>query len=187
MSTVAERTVERVKSLYALTLERAFGESNESVVLFSSFSDFSQNRIDDILRLLEPMLLSEGAKRRVIKRVCSIIIEMLQNVNKHSAKMEGSYTGGFIVLSKSANRFSISCGNLIFMRDKNTILNRVDHLNSLSSEQLRKLYIETLCNDSFSYKGGAGLGFLTVCKKSRRPIDENLGYLIVDVQIDNKE
>ncbi|MFT6185052.1 MAG: hypothetical protein ACJAYM_002582, partial [Flavobacteriales bacterium] len=38
----------------------------------------------------------------------------------------------------------------------------------------RKLYIETLCNDSFNYKGGAGLGFLTIAKKSSKPMTYEL-------------
>jgi len=58
----------------------------------------------------------------------------------------------------------------------------------MDSNALRKLYIETLCNDEFSDKGGAGLGLLTVAKKAEdkiiynfHSVDSSFNYFVMEV------
>lgn len=154
---------------------------------------FSQNKIDEILPVLQPLLLDNGAKRRVMKRISSVMIEGLQNITKHGTNTS-LVNDSFLIVSKSEDHFTLTTGNILLTADGEVVEDKINSLNSLSPEELRKLYIETLCNDDFSYKGGAGLGLITIAKKSKHPIrvelrhiNEKLSYFVQSVRIDNRE
>jgi hypothetical protein len=47
----------------------------------------------------------------------------------------------------------------------------------MSDAELRKYHIDLLCDNDFSIKGGAGLGLVTLARKS----DSKIAYLIDEV------
>ena len=47
----------------------------------------------------------------------------------------------------------------------------LSEVNGLSHQELRVKYVEGLCNNDWSEKGGAGLGLLSMAKKSNGPLD----------------
>ncbi|MFT4682795.1 MAG: hypothetical protein ACJAU0_000845 [Flavobacteriales bacterium] len=148
-------------------------EAGESVLLTYS-GDINQRKIDALLKLTEEAILDHGSKRQVMKRVCTVLIECLQNISIHGAKDNTGKGKSFFILSTNNEDYIVRCGNLVFQEDANLLAFKIDELNAFSLPELRKLYIETLCNDSFNYKGGAGLGFLTIAKKSSKPMTYEL-------------
>ena len=50
--------------------------------------------------------------------------------------------------------------------------NRIAELNNLSHAELRKLYIEVLCDGpQESHRGNAGLGLISIAKRASGPIE----------------
>ena len=47
----------------------------------------------------------------------------------------------------------------------------------MSYEELRVRYVERLCNNDWSDKGGAGLGLISMAKKSNGPLDYEFNQL----------
>jgi hypothetical protein len=193
MSTVSGAIRQGIKQFYRESLTAAFSEHESAMVLLSLVGNFNQTKIDELLPVLQPLLLDNGAKRRVMKRISSVIIETLQNISKHGTRSNSEYDS-FLVVSQSDDHFTITTGNLLLTADGRSVADKISTLNSLSPEELRKLYIETLCNDDFSYKGGAGLGLITIAKKSKHAIAvdvheiaEKLSYFVQSVRIDNRE
>lgn len=193
MSTVSGAILQGIKQFYRESLSAAFSEHETAMVLLSLVGNFNQNKIDELLPVLQPLLLDNGAKRRVMKRISSVIIETLQNISKHGTH-SNLENDSFLVVSQSEDHFTITTGNLLLTADGHSVAEKISTLNGLSPEELRKLYIETLCNDDFSYKGGAGLGLITIAKKSKHPIHvdvheigEKLSYFVQSVRIDNRE
>lgn len=194
MPTVSGGILSNIKYYYSEALERSFNASEDAMVLISILGNFGQNRVDDLIRICNPLLLENGAKRRVMKRGISLMIESLQNINKHGATTQAPSSSSFLIVSKTGNQFKVTTGNSILSSDASGIEEKISHLNSLSPEELKKLYIETLCNDDFSFKGGAGLGLITIAKKSRHDlqtrileIDDRLSFLVLDIILDNRE
>lgn len=194
MTDLSASSLETLSELYHAYLgwssEKAAGET----VLFAYHGDITQHRIDNLLKLTETAVLDSGAKRKVMKRVCSIFIESFQNISIHGAKDTKGRGSAFLVLLGNKDRFRLVTGNLVLMQDANLLAYRIDQLNALNSAELRKLYIETLCNHNYSYKGGAGLGLLTVAKKSSSPIvykvaqlDNTYGFFVNEVTVNGEE
>lgn len=174
MRAISEHALARLSELYHNKLGWSPAKEAGEAVLLSYSGDINQRKIDALLKLTEEAILDHGSKRQVMKRVCTVLIECLQNISIHGAKDKDGTGKSFFILSANKEDYLIHCGNLVFQEDANLLAFKIDELNALSIAELRKLYIETLCNDSFNYKGGAGLGFLTIAKKSSKPMTYEL-------------
>jgi len=151
---------------------KRFGDFGEETILVSYHGEPDTNTSDQLLKLSEKVLMESGAKRSQMKKVLTVLIEILQNVSLHTARFKGTESKAFYLLSHSNEYYNIYSGNLIFSDEVSGLKKRLDNLISLTPAEVKKMYIETLCNEDFSMKGGAGLGFLTIVKK----VDEKIKY-----------
>lgn len=174
MATISSESMSALQDSYHRILNYEAESSGDLLVLFTQFGGFTEQKIDGIVRMVEQLVLESGSKRRIMKRVGSVLIEALQNAQIHGAHSENQESNSFIVVKRSNDFFHLHIGNLILAEDANLIDYKISHLNALDENELRKLYIETLCNENFSYKGGAGLGFLTIAKKAADKVDYNV-------------
>jgi hypothetical protein len=71
------------------------------------------------------------------------------------------------MIGKDDDKYLITSGNPI-QNDKVEMLNnKLDHINSLDKEGLKNYYKEVIkSNKGLSEKGGAGLGFIDMARKS---------------------
>jgi hypothetical protein len=181
------------RSLHKINEVRNYFYPNqgEKEVLLAYHGIFEPAEIDSIVKLSEGVILQSGSKRRVMKRIGSILIELLQNVQIHGSRNEEGNSDSFVILSATEEHYILQTGNLVLSSDVSILDYKLSELNKLDESELRKLYIETLCNENFSYKGGAGLGFLTVAKKAVAPlnyafntIDDKFSYFILEVKLE---
>jgi len=168
-----------------------YPDNGTTEVLLAYHGTFDEAGIDSVVHLSEGVILQAGSKRRVMKRIGSILIELLQNVNLHGTRNQDGNSDSFVVLSATEEAYTIQIGNMLLSSDVSMLDYKLTELNKLDEKELRKLYIETLCNENFSYKGGAGLGFLTVAKKAIQPLnfyfeslDETFSYFILEVKLE---
>jgi hypothetical protein len=180
MTTVSDNRTKQVRALCYEVVERSFAPSSTKKLLLSHFGEFTPKKTDNLIKVVEALALEEGAKRRIMRRLCSVMIESIQNISMHGARDSEGQQQSFLAITKEDDSFLLTTGNLLLAED-------------LERPALRKEYIETLSNENFSYKGGAGLGFLTIAKKSHNPLsyklsqlDETLAYFILEVRIDNQ-
>lgn len=190
MATLSGNALADLQAYYHSLLQGLPETGDTDSVLLSISGEFTQSKIDSLLKITENLVLEAGSKRRVMKRVVSVLIECLQNATLHGAHDDEGNSNAFLILKLSEENFRIITGNLILAEDANMLDYKITELNKLNKNELRKLYIETLCNENFSYKGGAGLGFLTIAKKSNeklrydiRPVDEKFAFFTVEFRI----
>jgi hypothetical protein len=193
MATVSDIRTKQVRALCYEVVKRSFAPSSERKLLFSHFGDFNASKTEHLIKVVESLALEEGAKRRIMRRLCSVMIESIQNIAMHGARDQDGRLQSFIAITKEDDAFQLTTGNLLLAEDVGLLEYKLDELNKLERPALRKEYIETLSNENFSYKGGAGLGFLTIAKKSHNPLsyklsqlDETLAYFILEVKIDDE-
>jgi hypothetical protein len=171
--------------------EYFFPAGGNETTLLAYHGSFNQGEIDSVVKLMEGAVIESGSKRSVMKRICTVLIEMLQNISIHGAKNKEDQCDSFVVISSSSHSFRIVTGNLILSADSGNLSRKLDQLNSLGQSELRKLYVENLCNENYSLKGGAGLGFLTMAKKAIQPfqfnierLDDIYSYFTLEVKIE---
>ena len=173
MDAVSNKLKQDALEVYKASLIRSFEASPEQTVLFSHFGNLNQPKINSLIHIAEQLTLDNGIKRKIMKRVCSVLIENLQNISIHGAMDVKGNHHAMVILTFDGDYIRIHSGNLIHNDEISAVDFKLSEINKLSAEELRKLYIETLCNENFSDKGGAGLGLLTIAKKVDLPIEFN--------------
>lgn len=125
--------------------------------------------------LTETNMMVEEESNSVQKKVFHVIVEFLQNISKHADYMtpeedreEGS---GVFLLCKNAENYVITTGNILQAHKQATIENVLTKINNLDKEGLKALYKQQIKEGSLSDKGGAGLGFIDIAKKTGNPLN----------------
>jgi hypothetical protein len=190
MTTVDGKILDQIQKVYHSILESVVHSRGHENLVFSHFGDFNQNKVDSTLQLVESAIMESGDKRQSVKRFCTILIEILQNVSLHGSRDATGHMHSYVIVSRSPENYRLCSGNLIPRVDAQQLRDRVSEVNSLDEAELRRIYIETLCNEDLSNKGGAGLGLLTVAKRISGPIkfevievSEQLSYITMEVSM----
>jgi len=131
--------------------------------------DFTQESTKSILSMAERNLDSSGEDSSIKRKVFNVMVEALQNIVKHSDELVDGQTRNhtaIFLIGKEANRYSIMSGNPVRKDNVPKLQKSLDHINGLDKEGLKELYKEIIKNTTISDKGGAGLGFVDMARKS---------------------
>ncbi len=169
-----------IRNSYLGYLEN-FSKEEQRTIAVNHFGVFSQDLTNSIANGVEEIMVSGGDTKKLIKRVFSILIEGLQNIRSHGEKDDLNRQLAFLFLCKNATSYKIVFGNIIQNEDKEILIEYLNRINNLESQELKELYMKVLSNGFLSKKGGAGLGFLTMRIKS----ENKLNYQIENLS-DNK-
>ena len=190
MTTITSTKEEMLKGVFHEHIRALLASDRGATLLFSHFGEFDANKIDATLSVIEQAILENGERRSSMKRICTLLIEVLQNISIHGARDRSGRMFASCILAKDKEHYYVIASNLILAEEIPTLHQRMNHLNAMSMPEIRKAYIEVLCNEEFSDAGGAGLGLLTIAKRSRRPIqyacetvDEFFGHYTIHVAI----
>jgi hypothetical protein len=151
-----------------------------SEVVLGHIGEMHQDLINSLTEKVEEYMISSGDKKPTIKRSFSILIEGLQNVFIHGARISGEQAS-LLAISKNDYGYRISMGNYILNENISKISSRIEHLNKLSEDEVKEHYMEILNNGEISDKGGAGLGFITIRMKAKAKIQFHVAEVIEDV------
>ena len=140
----------------------------------------------------------------VSKAVFSVFVEQVTNMMMHSAEKEqytqppGNETvdvsiGTVIMGTKTDKRdtFFVQTKNAVREGHVAFLIERINHLNSLDKQGLRKYYREMIRNDNTNPDSqGAGLGLIEIARRatapigySFEPISEGLSFFTMYVEI----
>lgn len=158
--------------------------------LFSSFQDdagkkgivfyysgaLSQNVIATMSDVLKQRLDNNDAKGSVTKKLFSSFIEMIQNALHYSPLVPDSSFEkiGAVAVGKTDEHFYIICGNLVDKKYVSRISEKIEHVNSMTRDEVRLAYRTQLKNEEHSQdevSKGAGLGLLTLARDSSSAIE----------------
>ena len=136
--------------------------------------DFTQESTKSILSMAERNLDSSGEESNIKRKVFNVMVEALQNIVKHSDELvDGQMRShaAIFLIGKEANRYSIMSGNPIQKKNVEALKAKLEHINSLDKDGLKDLYKEIIKNTTISDKGGAGLGFVDMARKSGEKLE----------------
>ena len=119
--------------------------------------------------------LDEVEDDRVLRRVYHVMVESLQNINRHAEAYEYKgypYPGmGLVLVAKTKERFQVTTGNIIESQHIDELAMFLGKLNSMDSDGLDDLYKKQMREGILSPKGGAGMGFIDIRRKTGNHLD----------------
>lgn len=142
---------------------------------------FTSSNSEANLREIEKRMDLQKFSRSIKKRVYSLAVEMIQNIVHHGMAYMTDEDSSFTVLCHADSIHLIS-QNYVFASDTPKISQAIDFLNDMTDAELRKYHVDLLCDNDFSAKGGAGLGLVTLARRS----DGRLDYFIEERTTDIK-
>lgn len=138
--------------------------------------DFTQETTKSILTMAERNLDSAGEESGIKKKIFNVMVEALQNIVKHSDEAkEGSADPGhhaaIFLIGHEKSQYSIMSGNPVKTANTGPLKAALERINGLDKEGLKELYKEIIKNTTISDKGGAGLGFVDMARKSGEKLE----------------
>ena len=120
--------------------------------------------------LTENNMIKEEDPNAVQKKVFHVMVECLQNISKHAENRNNIVTSkdgrGIFMVSKDELEYNVTTGNIID-NDKVVILREIlENINKLDTLGLKKLYKQQIREGRLSERGGAGLGFIDIARKT---------------------
>lgn len=140
----------------------------------------SSDLLDSLLHIAELRLKEMTFETRTRKKAFHILVECLQNLFKHAndenEELAFDSKGMVIMLANEAG-IKIATGNTLSRASAELLEHRLNTLDLLDSESIRSEYKEQLVNGKLSARGGAGLGFLDIARKSGSGFDYKISPL----------
>jgi len=125
--------------------------------------------------LVEEQLEESHEDELIRRRVYHVMVESLQNINRHAEAIhedEEAYPGkGLLLLDRQNDMFNVTAGNMIDNFEIDQLSEFLAKINHLDSEALDDMYKHQLREGQLSPKGGAGLGFIDIRRKTGHPIE----------------
>jgi hypothetical protein len=141
---------------------------NQSLILVYE-GEFTQEITKSVLAMAERNMDSFGEEGAVKRKVFNIMVECLQNITKHAVSYDADSYGknsAIFMIGKQKDEYVITSGNSILSEEVDSMIKRLENINSLDKEGLKELYKDIIKNGKLSDKGGAGLGFVDMARKS---------------------
>jgi len=140
--------------------------------------------------LAESNMAKEEESGNVQRKVFHVMVECLQNISKHAddfAINDFQYAGrGIFMVSKGETEYSVTTGNALDNSRVEELKTMLDRINSMEKEELDELYKKQIKEGRLSEKGGAGLGFIDIKRKTKHkleyhflPIDEKISFFLL--------
>ncbi|HQK37500.1 MAG TPA: SiaB family protein kinase [Bacteroidales bacterium] len=166
----------------------------EDTLSFFYQGSFSDEITDKIIGLSEYSISMRQDQARMSSKVSFLMAECFQNVVRHGTEADTSiikhkYTGMFSTRHIGTSYYIASC-NLVKKENIDFLTSRIDEINRLDKDDLKKMYLENLEHEGLSSKGGAGLGLIEMARKSGQkleylfePFDQDFSFFYLQIKM----
>jgi hypothetical protein len=129
---------------------------------------FTQETTKSILTMAERSLDAAEEDPGTKRKVLNVIVESLQNIVRHSdaGPVHSPGSGAIFLIGRESDRYSIMSGNPVHKTKVPHLKETLERINGLNKDGLKDLYKDIIRNTTLSDKGGAGLGFVDIARKS---------------------
>ncbi len=168
-----------MKTLDIFDLYRQMESNN---ILLSFKGTITSELLSSVLQIMESKMenLEESLKTR--RKVFNVLVECLQNLYHHIDDFEVHGTvdeiehrkSAIFLISRNPGHYNIITGNFLLNENVEKLKGRIETINSFDREELKEYYKSVLNNGEMSDKGGGGLGFIDIAKKSGEKLEYNI-------------
>lgn len=150
-------------------------QMREHSIILIYEGEFTQEITKSVLAMAERNMDSMGEESNIKRKVFNVMVECLQNIVKHSDDQDSvkrETNTAIFLLGKQEEAYIIASGNPISNEAVDTVRTRLEEINNLDKEGLKQLYKDIIKNGAgLTDKGGAGLGFVDMARKSGHPLE----------------
>ena len=154
------------------------GEFNHEIT--KMFTKMAQNDMD-----------RKSTGKSAWKKLFHVIVETLQNLNKHSDAVTGKNIGnGLYIIGEKNDTYYVITSNQVEKEKKATLKEAIDEVNNATATELKEKYMKQMKYGKLSKKGGAGLGLIDIARKTNQkldyqflPLDEDFDLFILKVEV----
>jgi len=175
---------------------KLYERMQDNNIMLSFKGEVSFDLVRSVLDILEGRLEKIEDNPKVKKKVFNILVECLQNLghhvesSSHNTDEEHDNTALLMIWTEET-AYRVATGNYIKTENVEKLKSWLDEINSLDDRQeLRELHKKILNNKQISEKGGAGLGFIDIARKSGqkldysfKPVDEQYSFFSFQISI----
>ena len=139
-----------------------YDEMTENGFSLVYLGEFSHEITKMFTSMAESDMEKNSEERSVQRKVYHVMVETLQNMNKHSDSLAANGhvgTGLFITSNKVA------------VEHRQNLEQAIQSVNNATPEELKEMYKKQIKEGSISKKGGAGLGLIDIARKTGEKLD----------------
>lgn len=167
---------------------RAAYKTDDKKVIVSHIGELDQRKINTLASLVEAQLEHLKVSKTTTKKIFNIVIEVLQNINLHGENVGvDNIPLNYLLVARNGSDFNVHAGNAVPNSIVKKLEERLKRIQTFSTFELKKQYMDVLTNGTLSEKGGAGLGFLTMALKAQEInfdfINLNDEYSLFSIQL----
>ncbi len=149
-------------------------------VIFYYEGYFSQTIIAAVADAVKMRIERSGAAGATRRKLFSTFIEMTQNIIHYSvdayarddsADFDNEVRHGSIYISGGHGRYHLHCANPVHADMGVQLRRKLEHLRSMSGEDIKREYKKSLREEPSPESKGAGLGLLTVARDASEPLE----------------
>ena len=146
-------------------------ENNEIILIYKG--DFSQEVTKSMLSFTERKFMAEDLESITRKKVFNVMVESLQNVSKHQIQSDDPELNKppIFMIGFSNTEYLVISGNPIWNDKVLPLKKKIEEINALDKDGLKKLYQQTRLHSKFSDVGGAGIGLIDMIRKSGNKLE----------------
>jgi hypothetical protein len=149
------------------TIYKFYKVLENDIISFSYRGSFSNNVLTMATQLIKDNLDEEHESLR--NKLSFLMIESFQNISRYADRDQkdlGENTE-FFMTRNIDDTFYIVSANMIDNDKVAYVKDKLEKVNTLDSIEINKLYREVLTNKQINEKGGAGLGFIEMVRKTK--------------------
>ncbi len=159
-----------------MTTYEKFRRMQDNNIMLSFKGEITSDIITMVLQIAENKLDAAQEKGSVKKKIFNVLVECLQNLYHHAEKDNSAKDpkkAALLEMWFEDDYYNVLTGNYIKSENVEGLKKRIDKVNSLTREELRRFYREILDNEQISDKGGADLGMIDMARKSGEKLSYN--------------
>lgn len=154
--------------------------------------EFSHEITKMFTSMAEDDMESSGEDKTTVRRVYHVMVETLQNMNKHSDEFSdiGNIGKGMFLIGRKEDCYYVITSNKVSKEKKENLEKTLQLINSSTKDELREMFKKQIKEGSLSDKGGAGLGLIDMARKTTGklhhhflPIDDQSYFFLLNVEI----
>lgn len=157
-------------------------------VVFAHRGVLDRPEMERLIEISEAQCIATSVGVATRKRLLNLLVEGLENVRHHTPGDLGHTS--FAMLVSGPEGYRLFFGNAAPQVIVTSLSHRICILNDMDEADLREHHLKLLANEGRTERGGAGLGLLTMARKSSGPIithsfprDTGTAFLAVELAL----
>ncbi len=167
---------------------------HDNKIMLTFKGEVTYELVNSILKIIENRLDKTEDNLKTRKKVYNVLVESLQNLCKHveDTSFDGLFPAktALLIIETDMQAYRLVTGNYVLNDRVDPLKERLDKINSSSKEELRELYKSVLDSGELNEKGGAGLGFIDIARKTGQklkylfqPVNTELSFFSLQIEI----